>query len=562
MESKLKQKASSLYQYLDDILLHDFHGGIHPSENKHPASEVELVQSTIAPILYLELPVTGAQLQLHCQVGDKVLKGQLLATDKEDRRPPTHASTSGNIIAIDEIPSSHPSGIPVAMISLKTDSKEHWIERHTSELEQILKSPINDLISKIFDSGITGMGGAGFPTAFKLNSSRQIEPADKHTKTLLLNGSECEPYISCDDKLMQTDPTKILLGAQILGYCVDAEKIQIAVEDNKPEAIASLRKTRDELQLTIGIIAIPTKYPSGGEKQLIEIITGKQVPKGKLPAHLGITVQNLATTCAVYDALTEDTPLLERLVTVTGENLKNPANYKVLLGTPISFLIQQAGYNSNTKDDSQQVIMGGPMMGHNLISIDTPVVKTTNCILIPSSKELPTAPDAMACIRCGLCTEVCPANLLPQQLYWHSRSQEWEKTEQLNLMDCIECGACSYVCPSHIPLVDYYRFAKTAVTDKNQEKQQIEAARLRYENRQQRLDYLQQEKSDRRKQKKAEAALRKEQREQQDGLTDNLKKQSVIDAVARVKARKLQKAAELASSLEQQDSHKTPGNKS
>jgi electron transport complex protein RnfC len=552
MESSLKKPPTSKLAILDDVLLNDFHGGIHPLENKLPASAANLVQSIIAPELHLALPVTGSQLQLHCKVGEKVLKGQLLASDKEHKRPPSHASTSGYISAIEEIPSSHPSGIPVAMITMKSDGLDQWLERQPAALEQVLKSPIQVLIDKIFTSGITGMGGAGFPTATKLETSKQLELPELG-KTLLLNGAECEPYISCDDLLMQTEPTKLLLGAKILGYCIGAEKIQIAVEDNKPLAIASLREKRDSLELAIGIIAIPTKYPSGGEKQLIEIVTGKQVQHGKFPAHLGITVLNLATTTAVYDALVNDSPLIERIVTVSGENLKNPANYKVLLGTPIRFLLQQAGFNPSATDNNQQIIMGGPMMGHNLNNLETPVLKTTNCILVPSSQELPSPPDAMACIRCGLCTEVCPAQLLPQQLYWHSRAEEWEKAEKLNLLDCIECGACSYVCPSHIPLVEYYRFAKVAVNNNKQQQQQIEAARMRHDNRQNRLNRLQQEKADRRKQKAAEALIRKQQRQQQDGYTEDLKTQSVADAVARVKAKKLQQAAELSATEEKQN---------
>ncbi len=540
-----KDNAKDNFSDLDTVALDDFHGGIHPPQQKLPAATNELLSAAIPATLFYPLPVNGSDLELHCKAGDKVLKGQILASDKQQRQPPIHASTSGEICAIEKIPSSHPSAIAIPMLVLKSDGEDRFIDTRPSTLEDILTTPVNNLIDKIFAAGIIGMGGAGFPTATKLKTAITSTNNNKLAVTLLLNGAECEPYISCDDKLMQTEPDKILKGALILAYCLGADNIQIAVEDNKPEAISCLRQARDLLAVKVAIISIPTKYPSGGEKQLIEIITGQQVPVGKFPADLGITVQNLATTTAVYNALVEDIPLIERIVTVTGKNLKQPANYKVLLGTTVSDVLLQAGLDLESKlkhHQSQQLILGGPMMGHNLRSTATPILKTTNCIIAPSSDEFPIAPETMACIRCGLCTEVCPADLLPQQLYWHSRAEEWDKAEQLNLKDCIECGACSFVCPSHIPLVEYYRFAKDTISNKHQEKLQIEAARERHQKRQLRLDRLQQEKADRRKQKAAEAAMRKQQRVEEDGFSEATKKQSVADAVARVKAKKQQKA--------------------
>jgi len=554
--------ATARFHQLDSIALYQFHGGIHPPENKLPAAAEPLLNAGVPKRLHLPLPVSGSALKIHVQVGDRVLKGQLLASDKDHKQPPIHASTSALISAIEDVVSSHPSGISVPMITLESDGEERWIERQPVDLKEVLSTSAESLIDKLFGAGITGMGGAGFPTATKLRTSNQIKLTDNQSKTLLLNGAECEPYISCDDKLMQTAAIKILQGAQILSYCIGAEQVQIAVEDNKIDAITSLRQARNSLQLDIAIITIPTKYPSGGEKQLIEITTGKQVPKGQFPAHLGITVQNLATACAVYDALINDTPVLERIVTVAGQNLQHAANYTTLIGTPVEYLLQKAGYQSVAdfqQTDAHQIIMGGPMMGHNLKSLETPITKTTNCIIAPSATEIPLAPDALACIRCGLCTDVCPANLLPQQLYWHSRALEWDKTEQLNLFDCIECGACSYVCPSHIPLVDYYRFGKDVIANKRQEKTQIDAARVRFEKRQLRLDQLQQEKAQRRHQKAAEAELRKNQRLDQDNFTEVAKKQSVADAVARVNAKK-QLLAQQSVQQDQQDNQQQTDN--
>ncbi len=530
---------ASPHEALDHILLHKFHGGIHPPENKISADNIKIHKVCIETHLpqRLHIPLTtpdGSALLSLVKAGDRVLKGQALTEDETGRFPPQHAPTSCEVISIEQIPDQHPSAIAEPMLVLKPDGKDEWQPRRHSTLDDILTADKYDNIQKIFQAGIIGMGGAGFPTATKIKSALSL-PAHKKLHTLLINGAECEPYISCDDGLMQNQPQAILHGALIIAKCLNVSKIQIVIEDNKPEAIKALRTARNQLDVAIAIIEIPTRYPSGGEKQLIEIVSGRQVPVAQFPASIGFSVQNVATTVAVFEALVEDKPLISRLVTVTGEKVATPGNYCVPIGMPIEDLLVQAGVDF---EQLHQIIMGGPMMGSNINDGRIPVSKTTNCLIVPSVSELPPPPPASPCIRCGLCTEACPASLLPQQLYWHSKSEQWEKAEALNLFDCIECGACSWVCPSHLPLVDYYRYAKDSLKAKKLQQQQTEQARIRHEKKLARLAKQEQEKAARRLQRAEEAKRRKLQREQQDGLTDEIKKQSVADAVARVKARK------------------------
>ncbi len=539
------------YKALDQIPLHQFHGGIHPPENKISADNIKVhsicIQTQLPQFFHIPLTTTdGKPLLSLVKPGQRVLKGQVLTKDENGRFPPQHAPSSCEVISIEQIPTHHPSAIPEPTLVLKPDGQDIWRKRQISTLADVLSTDKYRNIKKIFEAGIIGMGGAGFPTATKINSALSL-PASQQLHTLLINGAECEPYISCDDGLMQNQPEAILQGALIIAHCLEVKKIQIVVEANKPEAIKALRSARERLDIAIGIIEIPTRYPSGGERQLIEIISGLQVPEGQFPASVGFSVQNVATTAAVFEALVEDKPLISRLVTVTGEEVTTPGNYCLPIGMPIEEVLVQAGVDLH---HLHQIIMGGPMMGTNLNDGRIPIAKITNCLIVPSITELPPPPPASPCIRCGLCSEVCPASLLPQQLYWHSQAEQWEKAEALHLSACIECGACAWVCPSHLPLVEYYRYAKDVLKVKKMQQRQIEKARIRHEKKLARLAQLEQEKAARRLQKAEEAKRRKLQREQQDGLTDAIKKQSVADAVARVKARKA--ARKIAAEKDQQ----------
>jgi electron transport complex protein RnfC len=368
------------------------------------------------------------------------------------------------------------------------------------------------------------MGGAGFPTAVKL----ALKP-DTRIDTLIINGTECEPYITADDILMRERAGQIVAGVKILRHLVHPAETLIGIEDNKPEAIAAMRAAT--AGSGIEVVSFPTKYPSGGEKQLIEILTGRQVPSGGLPLDLGIVCQNVGTAAAIQDAVILGRPLISRVTTVTGEGVNSPGNYEVLLGTPMSYLLARAGYRAET---NRRLVMGGPMMGFTVASAEVPVVKTTNCLLVPTETELPTPAPAQACIRCGLCAEACPASLLPQQLFWFAQAKEYEKLEQHNLFDCIECGACSWVCPSNIPLVQYYRASKAELLQLRRDNEKAEHSRIRFEARQERIAREEAEKVARRAARKRAAEERARQSAQGTAGGDD----PIQAAIDRAKAKK------------------------
>ena len=462
----------------------DIHGGIHPAENKHQSLLKPIENAGIPAQLILPLAQhIGAPASPIVNVGDRVLKGQMIAEAKGFVSAPVHAPTSGTIAAIESRVIPHPSGMSASCIVIDTDGKDEWIEHHGVEDYSTLSKL--DLVDRIRQAGIAGMGGAGFPAAVKL-STRD----DKPIETLIINGTECEPYITADDILMRERAAEIIAGAEILRHIIKPNKeTLIGVEDNKPEGIAALKKAAEGTG--IEIVVFPTKYPSGGEKQLIQILTGKEVPSGGLPSDVGIVCQNIGTATAIYRAIQFGEPLISRITTVTGEACGQAQNYEVLLGTPVQYLLDKSGFD---KENCIRLIMGGPMMGYTLQDTAVPVVKTSNCILAPTVAELPPPPPAQACIRCGMCAEACPVSLLPQQMYWFSRAQEHEKLENHQLFDCIECGACSYVCPSNIPLVQYYRASKAEIRQAQQDKIKAERSKERFEARTARLEQEEAEK--------------------------------------------------------------------
>ena len=455
-------------------------------------------------------------------IGDLVLKGQMIAAAKDYVSTPIHAPSSGKIIAIEKHLIPHPSGIASDCIVIETDGKEQWIECTThSNYHQLEASAIRNIIR---DAGIVGLGGAGFPSFIKLNPG----PGNV-IETLILNGAECEPYITCDAMLMQEQGRKIIDGLNIMRHALQATRCVIAVEDNKRAAHTMLVNALQEHEAEyIEVIQIPTLYPAGGEKQLIKTITGKEVPSNGLPINIGVVCHNVATAAAIATAVLEGKPLISRYVTVTGEGIEHPRNLNVLFGTPFSALIDYCGRNIK----AEKFIIGGPMMGFEVAEDNIPVIKTSNCILV-QRKE--TKPDyVMPCIRCGKCAEICPAQLLPQQLYWYARAKNFDKTQDHNLFDCIECGCCSYVCPSHIPLVQYYRFAKTEIYALEQEKKKSDIARQRHEFRQFRMERKKAENEERKRQKRE---LLKKVSGEKDNAED-AKKAAIEAAMARVKAKR------------------------
>ena len=509
--------------------LHKFFGGLrldgHKSESmKQPLKTLPLPKELIFPLnQHIGLPAEPV-----VSVGDIVLKGQMIAAPGGSVSAAIHASSSGKVTAIEERPITHPSGMLATCIIIETDGEDKSADSKTiSDYQDCDPGVLRDAIR---DAGIVGLGGAGFPTFIKLNPS-----PGKVIETLILNGAECEPYITCDAMLMQTRAESVLRGADILCQAVQAKQCLIGIEDNKPSAIKALKQalTEHTFYHHIDIVSVPTIYPTGGERQLIKVLTGKEISAKQRPMDVGLICQNVGTAVAVADAVLIGQSLIERVVTVTGDAINNPANWLVPLGTPIQNLLSQ--YDGI--GDNNDIIMGGPMMGFEIENIQAPIIKTTNCLLVQAHHAKKTE---MPCIRCGECASVCPAQLLPQQLYWHARAKDFDKIQDYNLFDCIECGCCTYVCPSHIPLVQYYRFAKTEIWNQEQDKQKSDRARERHEFNLHRLERKKQEDEERRRKKKE--LLNRAQ-----GKTESeadSKKAAIEAALARAKAKKEAMSAE------------------
>ncbi|MGT4069904.1 UNVERIFIED_CONTAM: electron transport complex subunit RsxC [Aeromonas hydrophila] len=506
----------SLLERIKAGTLWDFHGGIHPPENKDQSSLTPVVDAGLPPQLIIPVRQhAGPAGDLLVRVGDQVKKGQPLTRHDKGRFVPVHASTSGTITAIGHHTVAHPSGLDDLCITLTPDGEDAWGERQGRSDYWNLER--GELLERIQQAGIAGLGGAVFPTHSKLDGRGQL------TEILIVNGLECEPYITTDDRLMQEYADEIMDGIRVLKHLLKPKLTLIGVEDNKPAAIGELsRHATDEDVL---VKTVPTKYPSGGAKQTIELLTGRQVPKGGRAVDMGIMVLNVATVFAIKRAIIDGEPLISRIVTLTGDAFKKPGNAWVLLGTPVRWLLQR--FELQPEAD-QRVIMGGPMMGFTLPHAMVPVVKATNCLLSPTRAELPPPGPEQACIRCSACADACPANLLPQELYWYSRAKEYDKAEGLNLFDCIECGACAWVCPSEIPLVQYYKIAKDDIREARAEAEKAERAKQRFEAKQARFE---REKAAR-EARHAEAAAQRRQAMTAAGGED-----PVAAALARIKAK-------------------------
>ncbi|MGD9424681.1 electron transport complex subunit RsxC [Pantoea sp. NSTU24] len=466
----------NLFNFLKKEKVWDFEGGIHPPEmktqsNGTPLSELPLPHRFIIPLKQH----IGHEGEICVVPGDRVLRGQPL-TFGTGRMLPVHAPTSGVIDAIGQHMTAHPSGLSELCIFLTPDGEDRWIPRNP--LPDYRQHSRADIVQRIHDAGVAGLGGAGFPTATKLKGGL------RGVNTLIINAAECEPYITADDRLMQDHAAEVLEGSRILAWVLQAERVLIGIEDNKPEAIAALKQalgSERDLQIRV----IPTKYPSGGAKQLTRILTGKEVPHGGRSTDIGVLMQNVGTAWAVKRAIINGEPITERVVTLTGEAIAQPRNVWSRLGTPISHLLHHVGF---TPASRQMVIMGGPLMGFTLPSLDVPVVKITNCILAPSASEMGNNEEEQSCIRCSACADACPAKLLPQQLYWYSQGGDHDKARAHHIDDCIECGACAYVCPSNIPLVQYYRQEKAELRAIDLEAKRTLEAKARFEARQARLE--------------------------------------------------------------------------
>ncbi|EJX1092617.1 TPA: electron transport complex subunit RsxC [Vibrio vulnificus] len=510
----------SLIEQIRTGALWDFPGGVHPAENKRQSNQQPLVHAALANEIVLPLKQhIGKPGNILVNVGDHVLKGQLLTQSNAGFTLPIHASTSGSITAIETRTVAHPSGLSEMCVVITPDGQDTWCEKQP--VVDYTQQNSDYLLDVIRMAGISGMGGAGFPTAKKIQSGLG------RTEILIVNAAECEPYITADDKLLQEHAEEVLQGIEIVEHILQPKLTIIGIEDNKPEAIKALESAAQNKDIVIRVI--PTKYPSGGEKQLIKVLTNKEVPAGGIPADIGILVQNVGSLYAIKRAVIDGEPMVNRVVTLTGNTFETPRNVWVPLGTPVHALLEQFGYQADKK--LPRLIMGGPMMGFTLPHANVPITKTSNCILAPTRKEISPAGYEMECIRCGACAEACPASLLPQQLQWHAKAEEFDKCEELNLKDCIECGACAFVCPSEIPLVSYYRQAKAEIRTRAQEADAAERAKLRFEEKKARMEREKEERENRFK--KAAEDRRKEMKST--GGDD-----AIAAAIARVKAQKTQ----------------------
>lgn len=463
--------------------LFNFKGGVKPASHKDESANTPIRTAPLPSHLIIPLR-QSARAMAHCLVepGQKVLKGEMIAAAEGPMCTAVHAPTSGTVRAIEPQPVPHPSGLPAPSIIIDPDGIDRWIELKAFDYQAATAQQTRDYLR---DSGIVGLGGAGFPSHIKLG------PGETGIQTLILNGAECEPWITCDDRLMRERADMILAGAMIMRHITSARRILVGIEDNKPHAIESMRGAVQQLNdQEIEVVAIPTRYPAGGEKQLIRVLTGIEIPYGKLGTHYGVQCFNVGSAYAVCRAVVHGEPLVSRVLTLSG-NMAKPGNFEVLIGTPINELLPLA----EPRTDTDRYLMGGPMMGVTLLSLDTPVVKGTNCILAGSPTLFPPPPPEMPCIRCGACAQACPAELQPFELYWFSRAKIFGKAQEYDLFDCIECGCCSYVCPSRIPLVDYFRFAKGEIWAREKEKAAADIARERYEFRLAREEREKQEKA-------------------------------------------------------------------
>jgi len=453
--------------------LFKFRGGVKPASHKDESTQAPIARAPLPAQLVVPLRQSaGGTPQPLVSAGQKVLKGERIGAPEGSFSAAIHAPTSGSVRAVESRMLPHPSGLSALCVVIEPDGEERWIERVPADYAAASPDALRDLLR---DAGVVGLGGATFPSHLKLKPG-----AAGRIGTLIINGAECEPWITCDDLLMRERAGEIVRGIAILRHIASADRVLVGIEDNKPQAIAAMRAASAQAP-GVEVVPVPTRYPAGGEKQLIRVLTGIEIPYGRIGPEFGVQCFNVGTAWSVHRAIELGEPLISRIVTLTG-NVERPGNFEVLIGTPIDELLALAAPKAGT----DRTIMGGPMMGFTLPRTDLPVTKAANCILAASpAVQAPQGPE-MPCIRCGACTRACPAELQPHELYWFSRAKNFGKAQEYGIFDCIECGCCAYVCPSNIRLVDYYRFAKTSMRALEREKAASDAARTRFEFRNQR----------------------------------------------------------------------------
>jgi electron transport complex protein RnfC len=526
---------------LNIVNLFKANGGVHPPEHKQ--------ESTKRPISVLPMPHrlvlplrqhVGNLPKVLVEVGEHVLKGQLLAEAEGNISAAVHAPTSGVIAAIEDALIPHPSGLPDICITLDADGKDEWVAHKATDWRNGDKSA---LVASLRQSGIVGFGGAAFPSHIKLRVSGKTA-----IRTLVINAAECEPYITCDDMLMRERAADIIKGIEIAQYLLGAQECLIGIEDNKPEAAEAMRAACTTSRVPMKVVVVPTLYPSGDARQLIRLLTNIEVPSDKRSTDVGLQCFNVATVLAIYRYFEFGEPALSRVVTMTG-NVTNPANFEVPFGTPVSALVEAAG---GALADTNDYIMGGPMMGFSLPSSQVPITKAANCIIAGAPKLFPEPLPALPCIRCARCAEACPVGLQPQELYWFAKSSNLEKAREYDLFDCIECGCCTYVCPSNIPLVQYYRYAKSEIIAQDKAKEAADIARERNEFRLLRIEREKQERAQKHAQKASGAKQADAKTE-----TDNINSTTAIMEAAGVDTAAVEaKKAAIAAAIERAKAQK------
>ncbi|NQX79598.1 MAG: electron transport complex subunit RsxC [Hyphomicrobiaceae bacterium] len=473
-------------------------GGVHPNDQKILSSESAIEQMPLPNLLRIPLQQhIGALAEPVVAKGDIVDKGQLLAVGQGSVSASIHAPTSGLIVAISRFVAPHPSGLPVPTITLRPDREERWTDLPSPlDLE---KSTPEEIAKRVASAGIVGMGGATFPSSVKLNLRNRFK-----LETLIINAAECEPYLTCDDRLLRERSADVADGIAFMARALDINKIIIGIEENKPDAIAAMSKAVEGVLANVQIVAIPTRYPMGSEKHLVQVLTGQETPARGLTADIGIIVHNGATAYAIHKAARFGHPLISRILTVSGRAVKRPANVEVLIGTPIVDIITHCGGLVGTPS---RLLLGGPMMGQPIANTRSPVVKGSNGILALSHNET-RRDEIMPCIRCGNCVNACPSGLTPLDMNARIRNEELDSAVDIGLLDCVSCGACSYACPSNIPLVQSFNYAKGKLIVQQRTKQRQEETKRLAKQRNDRMERIAAAKREAMARRKAEKAAK------------------------------------------------------
>ena len=502
-----------------------FKGGVKPETHKSPSLGLPISQAPLVPryVVPLHQSIGGTPEPLVVP-GQRVRKGEKIGGPDKWISSAVHAPTSGTVLAVEERLAAHPSGLPTLSVVIEADGRDEWIERQPVAHRNLAPERVRELLR---DAGVVGLGGAVFPSHAKLTAARTT-PMEE----LVINGAECEPFMSCDDLLMRERADEIVRGIGVFRDLLDPKRVLIGIEDNKPEAVAAMQAALERCGESFAVVPVPTRYPAGGAKQLIRVLTGKEVPASKRSPEMGVQCFNVATAYTAWRALAHGEPVISRIVTLTG-NVETARNWDVPLGTPLVDLLPLARPLPGT----DRYLMGGPMMGFELPSLEVPVVKASNCIIAGSPALFPPLPPEMPCIRCGACAEACPHELQPFELYWFARAKNFGKAQEYDLFDCIECGCCSYVCPSRIPLVQYFRFAKSEIWAREREKNQSDAAKSRFEFRNEREDREKAEKAERlAKAAAAKAAAAQAAKSETDAAAPEATTAAPVDAEAAKKA--------------------------